>query len=248
MTEERLSRRGFLKAFLVATGGTMGIIAAKEIYPFTGLLSLRGKDGEVAAEDFLQLVEVSENLPKVALNTSAFSKALLHTAAYILPENGPSRLKAVLEKKPLRVVLDPNSPGPFSWNNKLYYPSAHYTPFFFGGPEIRFFKHFLENYSAANKNLDIASQVKNDATVWHEIIHLVQDIKNPLELSITTSLYGLRDGANSLGLIDQHNSADDPAEKEAIQKSSEIVELKFNEYLLDGKPENWPFGQFFTFG
>jgi hypothetical protein len=258
MEKERISRRNFLLFGLnAALYGGFAVALGKRLYPFTGLLS-ENEPGTVRPESFKDLVDTREtNIfievegaighGRVSLNKEAFSKALYDVAKYMLPEDGPERLYAVLEKRPLKVVLDPLRPEPVSTSGTLAYPSGSYIPYTMGGPGINFYGDYFQGYRRAQLANDVMMQTSYDQTVLHEIVHLVQDIRNPFDHTISGNLYRIRQAGGVLGLIQNPDIRDLPEEIEAREVSGRVAENLFSGYLAGQNPDAWPFGQYFLF-
>jgi len=258
MEKERISRRHFL--LLAANAGLYGgaaVILGKRLYPFTGLLSEQ-TPRSIGPESFKDLIETrdteifvivenSEEHRRLSLNKDAFSKALFDVAKYMFPDDGPERLYAVLERRPLKVTLDTSRSEPVRVGNNLVYPFGEYTPYNMGGPEIKFMGDYLQGYRSVQINMDVMGQTAYDQTVWHEIVHLMQDLKNPFRHSIVSFPYRVKELGAFMNIVDYPDQRQLPTEIEASDVSASIAESNFDSFYATGDYQEWPFGRFFIF-
>lgn len=246
MVTERIPRRGALKLASLAGGTILGGAA------FGGILSLRREIIEsdlssalltldnsrsIEAESLLKHIEFypsvlvsSENEEKIRVNFNKdrFAGALIDTAEYVLGENGPAMVWAILEKKPFKIVVA--STDIKSRKNEETLLCGSYFGFYLGGPEINFYRTYLKEYSHNQKGRSLSQQLNDDKMVYHELVHFMQDIRNLLPSSVKMT------------------KADEQVEAFV---TAELIVNKLNEdYLSIHNKEDMndrPFGNFFSF-
>jgi len=249
MEKERLSRRHFLILGLnVSLFSAAATVLGKRLYPFIALIAGPEKE-TIIPEVFQDLIEShevkifsqvegAEGHKKVSLNKKFFSKALYDVASFMLPENGPEKLHALLTKRPLNVEFDPSTPEPIYVGGDLIYPLGIYVPYTMGGPRISFFGEYFQGYLRSQFITDLNAQAYYDQMVLHEIVHLIQDIKNPFNHLINSYRYKILRAGGFLHISQNPDIRNFPSEIEAEDVSAKIIE----KYL-----EKQSLGQFFNF-
>mgnify|MGYP001600519332 CR=1 FL=1 len=249
--KENLSRRDALKVLWAASAALWGgvtLIAAKRLYPFTSLLEL-GEVEEVKPEE-LQIVtsgEIETEGETARINKTAISEAVLYAAKIEDPMYGQVKVRELFERGPLEVEIIPEITRPHYYQGQPYYPLAYYTPYLFRGPKITFNGSFIEVYHQSLKNMDLGSQVVNDGVGYHEIYHLLQDIKNPIGHIITTAVKDIRERANIFSFLPQFEIWNEDVEVEAQKKAAMTTHRIFSQYIQSVSSTSWPFGRFFNF-
>lgn len=257
MEKERMSRRKFLLLSWDVTAATgITLFLGTRLYPFAGLLK-RPEEGSIGPGDFEKVIVTKEQdlfigeegHKKVRLNTKAFAQALADVANLMIPEGGAEALYAVLEKKPLTVAISPFDLDSHIINGQRVETAGEYIRYIRGGPKIVFSPRLLNEYYGAQRTSYKALQVALDAIVWHEIVHLVQDLKNPLGNPMPGLIYNIGGTTYILGFGEEPDRRDFPNEVEARRIGEEIAEAKLEEYLEHlSSQQGWPFGKFFIFG
>lgn len=256
MEKERMSRREFLVwGFDVVGAGAIALYLGPKLYPFAGLLKTP-EEGSIKPADFEKLIVTKEQgiflgeqgHKKVRLNTPAFAQALADVSNLMIPDGGAEKLYAVLERKPLIVEISPFDLDPDIVNGQRVETAGRYIKYMQDGPKIIFTPIFLKDYFGAQSTFYEALQKALDATVWHEIVHLIQDLKNPLENPLPLLSFNIKEAGYILGGGKEPDQRDLPDEVEARRIGDEIGDAKLEEYSkhLDSQ-QSWPFGRFFIF-
>ena len=243
--KEKLTRRNFLKA--------VGLLGAVDL---TLALGLRfGDDASVVYryldayikgennESLPALTEIERNIivdeslqngPVVA-NKEAFVLGAVVTALHKDPKMGLFNLLTFLRRFPLTLQAE-KSDRSYSidnkGNNSLAF--AHYKPLFSGGPVIGFYPSFFAHYRKGIREVNPEIQIENDASVYHELTHLMQDASHPFIFSSQST------GSNN------YDYNQDPLELEAFSLSGAIVMEEFQK-VLSANISYWPLGKFFEF-
>lgn len=248
MRERDLSRRDFLKLSIASLAGGTAFYVSERLYPLLGLIF--PEEGKIAPEQIniqtLGEISLGEGI-KVNINKGLLQEALLYLASFEEPINGPGKIAAVLDKRPIEIGLDRKISRPKISAAQFSYPLANYTPFLSNGPKITFNRSFIDRYFHALQNVDLAAQIANDAVVFHEYYHFFQDLRNPVEQIITTGILESREWLNSIPFMPKFDPLEEALEKEAWDKAGEVTTRILNEHFSTGNLNTWPFGRFFNF-
>ena len=252
MEKERMSRREAIVWGINATllGGVAVWLGAK-LYPLTGLMS-EPEPGSLRPEDFKRVfvtssvgISVEDGQKKISLDKDVFAQGLYDVSSLMFPEGGPEKLYSVLAKRPLIVRLSPFERELGVVKGQLLVEYGDYKGYLEKGPMITFHQEELTQYYRALKETDVAKQILLDKYVWHEIVHLIQELKNPLIHWEAKTAYLFKKTSYDLGLRQEPDKREEGNEVEATEISGKIADEK-----LRNTPDlenNWPFGRFFTF-
>lgn len=246
MVKERIPRRGALKLASLAGGAILGGAALDGIVglrreiiesDLSSALSTLDNSKSIEAESLLKHIKFyrtvltspeNEEKIRVNFNKDRFAETLIDTAEYVLGENGPAMVWVILEKKPLKIIASPADIK--SRKNEGTCLCGSYFRFYLGGPEINFYRTYLEEYSRNQREKSLSRQLIHDKMIYHEIVHFMQDIRSLLPGSVKMT--------------------ETDREVEAIVKAELIVNKLNENYLSIHNRENindWPFGNFFSF-
>lgn len=159
--KERLSRRDFLRV----TG-----------YTVIGVLTIGST--ELTPKDPSELIKVSSKATRVTLETVevevqanpvGFYEGLRDVAMYDFGFKGLNELEIYLQRSPLKIEFATRLP-----NNKQM---THIPSFIPSGSRIKIHESFLEGYILRDK--DPVNRVLADRDVYHELVHVWQEVRNP---------------------------------------------------------------------
>ena len=252
MEKDRIDRRtAILLGIEVAILGGWALSLGTKLYPLTGLMS-EPEPGSLRPEDFKRVfvtssvgISVEDGPKKISLNKDAFAQALYDVSSVMFPEGGPEKLYSVLAKRPLIVRLSPFERELGVVRGELLVEYGDYKGYLEKGPMIIFHQEELTQYYRALKETDVAKQILLDKYVWHEIVHLIQELKNPLIHWEAKAAYLFKKTSYDLGLRQEPDKREEGNEVEATEISVKIADEK-----LRNTPDlenNWPFGKFFSF-
>lgn len=266
--QERLSRRQFLG---LAGAGSMGaaIIIGKRLakYSLNMPPNLSETDfiSEQTLEDLLRIdtsksqvffeaeVNGERSLIKSTINLSAFAKAIYTISANESPENGKAMTFSFLTNHPLEIRLEDKPPKERpKKDGQNYLPTGNYTPLLWGGPSIISYKKQLIEYYLLKRDNNYSQLVEKDFSVWHEIIHFWQDVRNPYKQFIGSSMLGLNEFLAQHGLNPQFEKANDPIEAEADKIAKQYAVASFVDKTMADLDEphgnlDTIFGEFYSF-
>ncbi len=246
MVKERISRRGALKLAGLAGGAILsgaalgGIVRLRREIIESGLSSALltlDNSRSIEAESLLKHIKFypsvlvspgNEEKIRVNFNKDRFAGALIDTAEYVLGENGPAMVWAILEKKPLKIVVNPTDIK--SRKNEETLLCGSYFPFRLGGPEIGVYRTYLVEYSHDQRGGNLSQQLIHDKVIYHEMVHFMLDIRSLLPSSVKMT--------------------ETDREAETLITTESIVNKLNEDYLFIHNKESidgWPFGNFFSF-
>lgn len=245
--KESISRRSAIKAFAGISAASVGLVLQDKVSSYVRYLSSRNRESipleRWGVEQYIQAPEVDT---PANVNKTVFAEELRFIAEKENPSKGALWLHSFLREFPLEIQFPQKDAEPVvSKNDIIRQPKAGYIPALFNGPTFIFYPSFVQEYLRAKHEIDVAAQVANDMIVWHEVVHLWQDIKSPIKQIVTTGAAESFEKLSHNGVIKLYNPDADPFEKEAWEKASEIVESRFKGLVKAGDYENWPFGRFF---
>jgi hypothetical protein len=257
MEKERFGRRDFLNTVIVGSYAITGAYAAARLRPFVGLLT-KPEIGSITPEDFNAVIDCQDtNIfltgendaghKRVKVDKDRFSQALYDVARYMLPEDGPERVYALLANKHFKVVLTPFKAEPTIIGDKAFETVGEYFHYSQYGPRINFYEGFLQKYRDVQRKTDVRGQTAWDQNVWHEIVHFLQDVKNPFGDMIGYGIFKAGQTGSRLQLWPTPDIQLTPDEIEAREVAATIADTKYKEYLAGNDPEAWPFGKFLIF-
>lgn len=184
---------------------------------------------------------------RVSPNRQAFSEAISYITQREFPQNGAFLVRSWLRKFPLEISLEGRGTKPLFLGSSAVGRDAEYTPLLFGGPRLIFQQHFLKDYYIANHEAYLKRQIRNDGQVYHDLVHLSQDVRGSFRIAWEATKGGLLNEINNLAERGVFDPREYHHEKEAIEKADEIVQSMRREFLSNPVPSNWPFGRFFKF-
>ena len=245
---ERISRRSALIAIAGLSAAGAGLALEHRVFPYIKYLSSRKHEAPQDGERIEEFIHTFHENSSVKANKTTFAEELKFIAKKENPSRGPSWLYSFLKVFPLEIQFPQEDAKPLvSKNGVVHQPRAGYTPALWGmRPAFIFYPSFLQEYLRAKHEVDVVGQVRNDMVVWHEIIHLWQDVRNPIRQIITTDVHESFEKVNHNKFIQPYDIRTDPSEVEAWEKASEIVEARFNSAEETGDLKNWSFANFFS--
>jgi hypothetical protein len=261
MEYERISRREFLQGVGLALG-TFSVIGAGytgfRLYPFaTGLDS--SDRGLVTPENLEGLLNVSvssqfasyENGKKrifeVSFNRVEAARALYHIAQKVLSSEEIAKVHEMLLIKPLKIDIRPEVYRHYTVRGTWMQNFGTYQDYLLGGPRIQYLGSMVLSYWQDQSSEDNSFHKWVDQQVIHELVHFVQDIKDPFRMrrEIGTG-YNPQRIVSSFGLVGEPFIEELPFEVEAARIADEVVEELQSENLsaTNASP---PYGRFFNF-
>lgn len=232
-------------------GGGIAVWVGRKLQPYLGLLS-EPEPGSIGPDDLKRVfvtsdtdISLEDGHKKASLNKDVFAQALYDVSSFMDPKAGPEKLYSVLARKPLIVRLSPLEREIEVVRGEALSYYGNYESYFKEGPWITFYPEELTGYYRALKNVDTANQKVLDEYVWHEIVHLVQELRNPLVHWDASLRYQIKEVGYDLGFGNEPDFREKSNEVEAREISVAISKAKL--YGTEDLEHNWPFGKFFIF-
>ncbi len=215
MAERRISRRGFIRAGLIAGAVVVGERIFRDVYSPTEV-------GPLTEKEIEKLVFVTEGKPspvfeiqegeikrrvKPVPDIKHFYQEIIRIAQREDPQRGVAKVHSFLDAYPLEIHLS----GENRRKVKISVDSGlgYYEPQLYEGPRIVLFKDFFrEYYNAERAGRESDWQMAQcDRGVYHELIHLYQDMRGRYALVFNLAMRDVYMAANNISeVVSMHGS------------------------------------------